>query len=781
VLPRRILVVSDEMEIGGSQRQIAQLLGGLSREHWRPELLFFRERSFLVDEIEASGVPCHHLPKRGRFDARFVLRLIALLRRRRYDLVHCYSLTAEIWLRAIRPWVPHAISVVSVRGQCLGYADWQWWCKRWILGRADAVIANARAGARHTAERTGLDLGYFDTIPNGVPLPPLPAAARRAALHDSLGVPAGRVLALFVGRLVAEKNVALLLAAMASLPPAQRPWLALVGTGPLQAMLETRAAALGLTADLHFCGARSDAPALIAAADVVVLPSSEEGLSNVVLEAMAAARPVLASAVGGNPELIEHGRTGLLFRNGDRPALAVGLRRLTADAALRAQLGDAARRHVERHYAVADMVAQTESVYARCLAREARIGADTARPARTRPLRLLLLLESHFPARAGGGAESQVRTLALRLRRLGHRVTVLTPRVHGGPSARVERYEGIAVCRLPFPRLRGVASLVLWARLTAFLWRRRRHYHAWHVHIAHYLGAIACVLARSGARPVPVVVKVSGSWELEHGVLAAGRGPVAAFAQRCLKQAGALQAISRRIAGELAAHGFDRERIVILPNAVDTTRFHRARRTPAPGRPLTAVFVGRLVREKGLDLLLSAWAQAFGERDDVRLDLVGHGELEAGLRRQAGQLGIAAQVRFLGHRADVETVLAEADFGILPSLIEGLSNTLLEFMASGLPVLASKVSGSEDFIVSGRNGWLVEAGDVAALAGALREAARLDAAALHALGDQARADVEAAAGLDSVVGRLLSLYRGAVPDIPTVAGAPFANPRESGG
>ena len=73
MLPRRILVVSDEMEIGGSQRQIAQLLGGLSREHWRPELLFFRERSFLVDEIEAGGVPCHHLPKRGRFDARFVL------------------------------------------------------------------------------------------------------------------------------------------------------------------------------------------------------------------------------------------------------------------------------------------------------------------------------------------------------------------------------------------------------------------------------------------------------------------------------------------------------------------------------------------------------------------------------------------------------------------------------------------------------------------------------------------------------------------------------------
>ncbi len=780
MLPRRILVVSDEMEIGGSQRQIAQLLGGLSREHWRPELLFFRERSFLVDEIEASGVPCHHLPKRGRFDARFVLRLIALLRRRRYDLVHCYSLTAEIWLRAIRPWVPHAVSVVSVRGLCLGYADWQWWCKRWILGRADAVIANARAGARHTAARTGLDLGYFDTIPNGVPLPAVPGAAQRAQLHAQIGVPAGRVLALFVGRLVAEKNVALLLAALASLPPVQRPWLAVVGSGPLQAALTARAAALGLAADLRFCGACSDAPALIAAADIVVLPSSEEGLSNVVLEAMAAARPVLASAVGGNPELIEHGRTGLLFRSGDMPALAVGLRRLTADAALRAQLGAAARRHVERHYAVADMVAQTESVYARCLAREAGIGANAA-PPRARPLRLLLLLESHFPAHAGGGAESQVRTLALRLRRLGHRVTVLTPRVRGGPSARVERYEGIAVCRLPFPPLRGVASLVLWTRLTAFLWRRRRRYHAWHVHIAHYLGAIACVLARAGRRPVPVVVKVSGSWELEHGVLAAGRGPVAALAQRCLKQAGTLQAISRRIAGELAAHGFDRERIVILPNAVDTARFGRVHRVPLPGRPLTAVFVGRLVREKGLDLLLSAWAQAFADRRDVRLDLVGHGELEAGLRRQAEQLGIAGQVRFLGHRAQVEEVLAEADFGILPSLIEGLSNTLLEFMASSLPVLASRVSGSEDLIVSGRNGWLVEAGDVAALAAALVQAAELDAAALRTLGEQARRDVEAAAGLDNVIGRLLALYRGAAPDAPGDVPGVLADPRESGG
>ncbi|HEY0179349.1 MAG TPA: glycosyltransferase family 4 protein, partial [Dokdonella sp.] len=366
-----------------------------------------------------------------------------------------------------------------------------------------------------------------------------------------------------------------------------------------------------------------------------------------------------------------------------------------------------------------------------------------------------------FPATAGGGAESQVRTLALRLRQRGHRVTVLTPRFRHAPQACVQRHDGVPVCRIAYPRVRILGTLVLWLRVWAFLRARRRRYDVWHVHIAHHLGALAC---RAGAGlGVPVVVKISGWWELERGLLRDGGVLRNAFGRRWLRRATATQAISRRIEAELVAKGFPPRAIVALPNAIDTARFRPGAPADDAERTLTAVFVGRLVPEKGLDLLLDAWAAAFPAPGRARLRLVGTGAVEAELRARAERLGIAAQVEFLGHRDDVESVLHEADFGVLPSTIEGLSNTLLEFMASGLPVVASRISGSEDFVVDGRNGWLFPSRDLAALAERLRAAAALERTALRALGRQARVDVESRAGLDRVVDRLLTLYRGGDP------------------
>ena len=108
-------------------------------------------------------------------------------------------------------------------------------------------------------------------------------------------------------------------------------------------------------------------------------------------------------------------------------------------------------------------------------------------------------------------------------------------------------------------------------------------------------------------------------------------------------------------------------------------------------------------------------------------------------------------------------MLAEAHIGVLPSRIEGLSNTLLEFMACGLPAVASRVSGSEDFVKPGRNGWLHPVGDAGAVAAALREAEALSPERLAALGHNARADVEAAAAVPRVIGKLMELYRGQTP------------------
>jgi glycosyltransferase involved in cell wall biosynthesis len=378
-----------------------------------------------------------------------------------------------------------------------------------------------------------------------------------------------------------------------------------------------------------------------------------------------------------------------------------------------------------------------------------------------RPVRVLMVLESDFTRRGGGGAESQVRTLSLDLMRRRHPVTIMTPLFAIGPQITAERCSGIPVGRLDYPRWPVVGGGLMCLRLAAFLLGRGRRYDAWHVHIGHHMGAVACLVGALIGKPV--VVKISGWWELEKGVMAPDRGLLDAVAHRLLKRGAAFQAISTRIAAELLRQGFAADRIVVLPNAVDTARFSATRPPRAPGAPFTAVFVGRLVPEKGLSTLLDAWSSAFAGRSDVRLRLVGSGRLEAALREQAVRLGIAGEVEFLGHQDRVEDVLATADIGVLPSTIEGLSNTLLEFMASGLPTVASQVSGSEDFVVTGRNGWLFPVADVGALATHLRAAAALPPEALAELGARARADVEAASALETVVERLLELYRGTPP------------------
>ncbi|MBO9661985.1 glycosyltransferase [Dokdonella sp.] len=377
------------------------------------------------------------------------------------------------------------------------------------------------------------------------------------------------------------------------------------------------------------------------------------------------------------------------------------------------------------------------------------------------PLRVLMVLESPFPPYGGGGAESQVRTLGRALRRRGHRVTVLTPRFAGGSQRRVERVDGLPVCRLAYPHVSGLGSLVLWTRLLLFLHRRRRRYDALHAHIAHYLAALCCGAGRRLG--LPTIVKFTGQWELERGLLVSQPSLATRWFKSLLRRASAYQVISRRIGREAVARGLPAELVVHLPNAVDVERF-RAEHAPRPPQaPLRVVYVGRLQQHKGLDTLLRGWQRAFPQAGAAELELVGKGEDEPKLRALADQLGIAAQLSFVGHRDDVEQALAGADVAVLPSIIEGLSNSLLEFMASGLPVIASEVSGSEDFIATRRNGWLFPVGDVEALASALREAQSMPPDALCALGRQGRADVARRAGIDGVVARLLALYRGAAP------------------
>jgi L-malate glycosyltransferase len=376
--------------------------------------------------------------------------------------------------------------------------------------------------------------------------------------------------------------------------------------------------------------------------------------------------------------------------------------------------------------------------------------------------RVLMVLESVFPTPGGGGAESQVRTLGLHLPQRGVAVSVLVPMVGYGPQVQRDRVDGIEVWRIAYPKLRSVGAAVMLVKLAWRLFRLRGDYDFIHAHIAGNMAAVSCVMGRLLGKPV--LIKLTGMTEMVGGILDPQAGWTGWVKRHLMRGADFYQATSSQIARMLVEAGFDAGKVHRIPNAVDTARFATLARNPddraavCGQRRLVGVYVGRLEAEKDLELMLRGWAGAFQGRDDVALVLVGSGSRRPALEALAAELGIAGQVVFAGPTKTVERFLAIADIGLLTSRAEGLSNTLLEYMASGLPVIGSRVSGTEDFVIDGRTGWLFPAGDVAQLRVALQQAGKLGAEALRGLGENARQLVTADASNAAVIGRLLELY-----------------------
>lgn len=373
----RVLLLTDEMEVGGTQRQIVHIARHLDRSRFEPVVLFFRNPSFFVTELEQAGVRVLQVEKQGRVDPGFVWRLVRTLRQERFDVMQCFAFSGELWGAVARRLLPRRerpALVSSVRGVYEWYAGFHWRIKRWVTAQSERVIANSRMGADYAAERMGLPASAVRVTYNGVQATP-PRPGRAGALREELGVPPGGMLVLFVGRLVVHKDVPTLLDAVARLRerlPGLR--VALAGDGPLHAELQARIAALSLQAVVRLLGQRDDVAELIDAADALVLPSLREGLSNVILEGMMGGKPVVASRAGGNVELIEHDRSGLLFDVGQAPALAEAIERLAHDASLRQRLGAGARQRAEAAFSIPSMVQAYEQHY-----REAARASGAAR------------------------------------------------------------------------------------------------------------------------------------------------------------------------------------------------------------------------------------------------------------------------------------------------------------------------------------------------------------------------------------------------------------------
>lgn len=357
----RVAFVINDLARAGAETQLVLLATGLDRDRFEPRVILLKERNDFAAPLAEARVPVVALRRRGPGDLGVLLRLRRALRAARPDVVHSWLFFAN-WMTALVARSSGARAfVLSQRGSYekqLPPALRR--IARWSHARADRLIVNSQAVADEVRATSKLAPPSLVCIPNGTPLPdlgpPLGPDERR-----ELDLPAGRVV-LTLGQLSREKGHVHLLQAW---PEIRRRHadavLALVGDGPERAALEALALRLGIASSVTFLGFRSPGSRWLRGAELVVHPSLTEGMPNAVLEAMACARPIVATAVDGVPELV--GDTARLVAAADAGALASAVSSLLDDPAQAAALATAARARAESTFSVRSMVEATSAVY----------------------------------------------------------------------------------------------------------------------------------------------------------------------------------------------------------------------------------------------------------------------------------------------------------------------------------------------------------------------------------------------------------------------------------
>lgn len=298
-----------------------------------------------------------------------------------------------------------------------------------------------------------------------------------------------------------------------------------------------------------------------------------------------------------------------------------------------------------------------------------------------------------------------------------------------------------------------------------YLVRNRNNYDVIHVHIASNMAALCSMAGKYLNKPV--LVKLTGWTEIHNGILDPAPSLRARMLKWAIKNATYYQATSQQIASLLEERGFNKNKINLIPNAVDIDRFNKKSAVPtdvpqAAIKNKIGIFVGRLVKEKNIELFLNAFSKVFVDDDDISLLIVGDGYLKSDLMHQSQNLGLSDKVFFLGSRTNVEDYMNISTFGILPSIYEGLSNTLLEYMSSSLPVVGSRVSGTEDIIKNDYNGWLFESENESSLIDSLIDLKNMSAEDILTMGLNARDFISSYASIDKVTDRITGIYKRSV-------------------
>ena len=367
----RILLLSTSLGMGGADRQIVYLAKALLACDYDVRLVSMTPLEEMGRQALAEGLRVTSLDMvRGRADWSAFRRLVKLLRSWQPHLLSSFMYHANLMGRLAGRWAGVPLLVTSIRSERNG-SPGQDWLMRLTNWMDHCQTTNSQQVADSLRQRGLLSPGKSRVIPNGIDPDALTAsAAERVRLRGELKLEQNEFVWLAIGRLLPQKDYPTLLEAFAPLGrhPAR---LLIAGRGPLLAELQQQVDRLGVSSQTVFLGVRQDIASLLAAADGFVLSSAWEGMPNVVMEALAAAKPVVSTRVGGVAELVQDGKTGWLVPARDPKALSQAMHRLmTLSETERQRMGWAGREHLRAHFGLEAMAHRWMTLYNDLLARK---------------------------------------------------------------------------------------------------------------------------------------------------------------------------------------------------------------------------------------------------------------------------------------------------------------------------------------------------------------------------------------------------------------------------
>jgi len=358
-----ILHLIETSEPGGAETVLANIAKNLDSELFN-SLVCVLEDGWLTEHLKKLGVPYIVLENRWSYDPLFLIRLARLINRKKIDIVHSHEFMMTVY---------GAIAARLTRTPMLGTMHGKVYYPekarrvrmlKFALSLSSKMIAVSEDLRKYLAGLFGMESEKLITLYNGIDLKKYSSVESRQQSREILSIPKGVPVAGTVGSLFKVKGLNFLLDAVPKIRKDHPGFVLLIaGEGEQESALKAQAESLGLGESVRFIGFRDDIPRILNAIDVYVCSSLSEGHSLSILEAMALSVPIIATEVGGNPELIEHDKNGILVKAEDPSALAANISSLLRDSALRERFGRASRSLAEERFSLESMISRYSKLY----------------------------------------------------------------------------------------------------------------------------------------------------------------------------------------------------------------------------------------------------------------------------------------------------------------------------------------------------------------------------------------------------------------------------------